>query len=368
MFQKQILCSMLILAAFTTYAQDKNVKSDNPLQSAQDKKVDEAAQVFINNPASVGISIGIIRGGKQYTYNYGETKRGLGNLPDSNTVYELGSISKTFTSTLLALEIVKKKMKAGDPISLYLPDNVPPFGIRYNDTPVTLLTLANHTSGLPRLPSNIFATADRANPYAHYDFGLMLGFLKNYKLTRAPGSLYEYSNYAVGLLGSLIAIRHKSTYEQLIISSICQPLGMTSTAVKLTPGMQARFAQAYDGEGNAVSQWDFDAIAGAGGIRSTVTDMLRYLQAELGGAKGDLGKAMVLTRAETYAKDNMYVTMGWHITKTPQYQFLAHNGQTGGYHTYAAFDPAKQVAVVVLTNIGADNAVGQQIMQSFYTE
>ncbi|WP_295123988.1 serine hydrolase [uncultured Chitinophaga sp.] len=362
----RLLAGLLLAFTMPAFAQETAaIRTDNPLQTPLDKKIDSLARAYITQPGVAGgLSIGITRNGKQFTYNYGEVKKGYGQLPDSSTVYEIGSLSKTFTATLFALEIINKKMKKDDLLSRYLPDNIPVH--RYNDTPITLVTLVNHTSALPRLPQNLFETADASNPYAHYTTNMMYKFLGTYKLERAPGTKYEYSNIAPGLMSTILGQQHKMPYAQLLQEAICRPLGMNNTAVKLTPAMESRFAQGYDAGGKAVNAWDFQEIAGAGGIRSTVADLLRFLHANMDSTGGKLYKAMALCREPTFSKDGMTVGMGWHIGNIGRDKFYNHTGATGGFASYTAFVPARNTGFTILCNRAAQTNIGNDLLIWLY--
>ncbi|MFD1143937.1 serine hydrolase [Larkinella insperata] len=325
------------------------VPTSNPLKTAFDKQVDAVAQAYIKKANTVGLSIGILRNDSLFTYGYGETARGNGRLPDANTLFEIGSISKTFTATLLADAIQRGLVKLEDPVNKYLPDSIP--ALQKDGIPVTLKTLANHTSGLPRLPTNLFTAAtDMNNPYKHYDRPLLYAYLKKATLARQPGKEYEYSNLAVGLLGTILETVNKKTYEELIKERIAKPLGMTHTVLVLNEQDKKRFAQGNDAKGNPASSWEFQALAGAGALRSSVNDLVPYLKAELGKGPKKLVEAMKTTQQTTFTNGNTAIGLGWHRRSEEVRPWLWHQGGTGGFVTYVAFNPSRQTAVVLLTN------------------
>src|ERR1700680_63439 len=151
-------------------------------------------------------------------------------------------------------------------------------------------------SGLPRLPDNM-KPADSANPYADYDAAKLYEFLPRYKLTRDIGEKYEYSNLAVGLLGHALSLKAGMSYEQLVRSRILEPLGMTSSSVTLSDSQKKPLATGYDPALNTVKNWDLDALAGAGALRSTANDMLKFLAANLELTDSPLKPAMRRMRA-----------------------------------------------------------------------
>ena len=319
----------------------------NPMRTALDKEVDGLARQYFAKQNGAGMSVGVIRNDSVFVYHYGETSKGSGQLPNGNTIYEIGSVSKTFTGTILADAVRRGLVKLSDPVSKYLPDSIP--ALQYAGKPVTLVQLANHTSGLPRLPDNLFtAKTNQTNPYKHYDRDALFSYLRKAKLK--PAGTYEYSNLGVGLLGTVLEIVNKQSYEQLLAAEIAKPLGLSQTKLNLAGGDIRQFAQGHDAGGHAVSSWEFQALAGAGGIRSTLSDMLLYVKAELAKGETPLGKDMQLTQQITY-KGQQEVGLGWHKTRDGWYW---HNGQTGGYSSFAGFSADKKAAIVVLTNSTAE--------------
>jgi CubicO group peptidase (beta-lactamase class C family) len=323
----------------------------NPLVTELDKKTDSLAQAFISMSNTVGLAIGVLENGNYHTYNYGETRKGDGDAPSAYYLFEIGSISKTFTGILLAWFVQQKMVRLDDPVNKYLPDSIPE--LSFNGKPVTLVTLSNHSSGLPRLPSNLFDEADMQNPYKHYDDQRLFRFLKNYKLTREPGAQYEYSNLAVGLLGVILERVSKKPYEQLLKEIICDPLRMSSTRITLTEFDQQYFAPGHRGQ-TPVHSWEFISLVGAGGIRSTVNDLLLYAWAQTDGGDTDLDKAIALSHQVTYDKNGTRVGLGWHILSRQGKSYLFHNGQTGGYYTVLLVNPETKNSVVMLTNALVD--------------
>ncbi|MGA0560425.1 serine hydrolase [Larkinella sp. VNQ87] len=325
------------------------VLTSNPLRTAFDKKADAVAQAYVKKANTVGLSIGIWRNDSLFTYGYGETAKGSRHVPDANTLFEIGSISKTLTATLLADAVQRGLVKLDDPVSKYLPDSIPP--LQKDGVPVTLKTLSNHTSGLPRLPANLLLTAtDMTNPYKHYDRKLLYTYLKTAILSRQPGKEYEYSNLAVGLLGTILETVNKKSYEDLIRERIAKPLGMAHTVITLRDEDRNRFAQGHNGQGNPTSSWEFQALTGAGGIRSSVTDLVPYLKAELGKGPKKMLELMKTTQQPTFVNGQTTVGLGWHWRTDSAQPWFTHQGGTGGFVTYVAFNPVRQAAVIILAN------------------
>ncbi|MGB6268753.1 MAG: serine hydrolase, partial [Olleya sp.] len=252
-----------------------------------------------------------------------------------------------FTTTLLALKVNNGEMSLDDPISKYLPKSVKV--PTRNDKEITLLHLATHTSGLPRMPDN-WSPANPDNPFADYTFKNLYDFISNYTLTRDIGAEYEYSNLGMGLLGHILELQSGKTYEQLVIDNIANPLKMNDTRLVLTQSMQKRLAKGHAGL-SETSNWDIITLAGAGGIRSTVSDLTKFIQANINSDTIDtpLHKAMSLAHQSAFKDENQKTEMAlaWHIENG---RFLMHNGATGGYSAMSALDKEAKKGVVVLTN------------------
>ncbi len=239
----------------------------------------------------VGVVVGIVTAEGPRYYSYGSTTLSGDQAIDEHTVFEIGSITKVFTAILLADMAQRGEVALDDPIASYLPDSV---GVpTRGDQVMTLAHLSTHMSGLPRMPTN-FAPAQPWNPFADYTVAQLYDFLGSYTLPRDVGAQYEYSNYGVGLLGHLLARHHGTSYEALVAERITGVLGMDETAITLTPALQERLATGHAGR-FAVANWDFTTLAGAGALRSTARDMLRFLAANLGLEASPLDEAMSLS-------------------------------------------------------------------------
>jgi CubicO group peptidase (beta-lactamase class C family) len=311
----------------------------------------------------IGIVIGIIEPQGRRIVAYGSTGDSTPHPVDGDTVFEIGSVTKVFTSLLLADMVERGELALSDPIAKFLPPGVtsPERGGRK----ITLFDLATHTSGLPRLPTNM-TPANRDNPYADYSVEQMYAFLSRYQLPRDIGAQYEYSNYGVGLLGHLLALAADEDYETLIRTRITEPLGMSDTRIALTPDMQSRLAVGHDQRRNPVPNWDLPTLAGAGALRSTANDMLSFLALHLGYTASELSPAAAAMLAERRAAGAAgEIALGWHIQRGSEREHIWHNGGTGGYRSFIGYDPVTRVGVVALTNvsttIGVDD-IGRHLL------
>lgn len=279
------------------------------------------------------------------------------------SIYEIGSISKVFTALLLMDAVEKGLVALDDPVQKYLPESVkmPTRGGQQ----ITLRHLASHTSSLPRLPFNLLPK-DMSNPYADYTIDKLYACLGNLRLTRDIGETYEYSNLGAGLLGHVLELVHKKSYETLVQTLITAPLGMEATVMSFRTEQKPHIAQGYNVRGEAVSHWEIPTLAGAGALRSSVVDMLGFLKLNL----GLLESPLVATAKKTHQTQkeigpNAEVALGWHVTVMGEQRIVWHNGGTGGFRSYIGFDAAKKMGVVVLTNgtHGADD-IGVHLLSS----
>lgn len=330
------LFALLLIFPFAAHAQEAGLPGD----------VVANVQARVEGGENEGVFIGIVGPDGTQAYGFGRLAADRLAVPDSNTVFEIGSVTKVFTALLLAEVVERGEVALDDPIVQYLPDSL---AVSFGDR-VTLEHLATHTSGLPILPDNL-AIADPANPYAAYTAEDLYRFLGRHGLRREPGAAYEYSNLGIGLLGHLLARRAGESYETLLRERVLDPLGLDDTGITLKADQQARLATGHSG-GRVVPNWDFLTLAPAGALRSTGADMLRFLRANLGLVEAPLADELAQARAiraPAYG-DSMAVALGWHTRSSSNAEVIWHNGGTGGYRSFVGFDPEARRGVVVLTN------------------
>ena len=242
------------------------------IKSILEERIDTARR-------GVGIVVGVIDAAGRQIVSHGQMSRDSDREPDANTAFEIGSITKVFTSILLTDMVERGELALEDPVSEFLPESV-----QVPETegrPIALRDLAIHRSGLPRLPDNL-VPVDVGNPYADYTIEQMYRFLDEYELPRDVGAQFEYSNLGVGLLGHVLALRAGMDYEALFIERIAEPLGLADTRIALSADLQSRLATGHDLGGRPVANWDLPTLAGAGALRSTANDLLDFLAANMG--------------------------------------------------------------------------------------
>jgi serine-type D-Ala-D-Ala carboxypeptidase/endopeptidase len=338
---------------------DSPVPPDSEIRRILVERIDSYRQ-------GVGIVVGVIEPKGRRVVAYGSLDKDDMRPLNEDTIFEIGSVTKVFTSLLLADMVQRGEVALADPVAKYLPKEVkvPERGGRQN----TLQDLSMHVSGLPRMPTN-FSPQDPANPYADYSADKLYRFLSTYELTRDPGSQFEYSNLGGGLLGHVLARRAGMDYEALVGSRIAKPLGMNSTGIALSPELKARLAVGHNDKLAPVPGFDFQALAGCGALRSSASDMLDFLAANLGYAKSPLAPAMaamLAVRRET-GGPGPNTGLGWLIASREGGEVIWHNGGTYGYRSFVGFDPKTRVGVVVLSNTftaaGVDD-IGMHLLDS----
>jgi serine-type D-Ala-D-Ala carboxypeptidase/endopeptidase len=286
--------------------------------------------------------------------------------PGIDTIFEIGSITKVFTAAVLAQMVEEDAVTFDDPVQLYLPPGVtlPCIG-----RPITLLDLATQASGLPRLPSGFLrrSLANLRNPYGNYTIEDLHAAIAKTRLNEPPGLRVRYSNLGYGLLGHALTYAAGASFEELVRSRICQPLGLRDTVVSICAQAAPRFADGHNRWGTPVPHWDFTALEGAGALRSTVRDLMGFLKAQLEPPPTRLGHALRQTQQARVRNGELGQALGWarlHLKTNDGPGVLLHNGRTGGFGSFVGFVPERQAAVVVLTNCSrAVDALGLSLLR-----
>ena len=308
---------------------------------------------------AVGIVVGVIEPAGRRVVAYGNLAKNDPRTLDGDTIFEIGSVTKVFTSLLLADMATRKEVALDDPAAKYLPANVKM--PERSGKSITLLDLSTHTSGLPRLPGNL-KLKDPFNPYAGYTVDDLYQFLSSYTLPRDPGSEFEYSNLGGGLLGHLLVYRAGMDYESLVATRIARPLHMPGTGITLSSSMKQRMATGHSAMLAPVSNWDFPTLAGAGALRSSANDMLTFLEAFLGYKESPLAPAMKAMLEVRRPLGQSTIGLGWMIYSTDGREIAWHNGGTGGFHSFAGYRPTERIGVVVLSNACGVDDIGFHLL------
>jgi CubicO group peptidase (beta-lactamase class C family) len=314
----------------------------------------------------VGVAVGVLWRGERWTFGRGSLRAGEAAPVDTHSIFEIGSVTKVFSATLLAEMVGQGLVRLDDPLQRHLPAEM---RVPVRGRPVTLCDLATQTSGLPRLPPGLFRRSlrRRDDPYASFSDRDLLVALAKTRLKTSPGARVRYSNFGFGLLGYALAHRAGTSYDQLVRDRICAPLGLADTGIDVTDDAKERFADGHNRRGRGVPHWHLGALAGAGGLRSTVNDLLRFLELQLTAPKTPLAQAARATHESRATRARLEQALGWVSLplRRETRRMLWHNGGTGGFRSFLGFVPDTSVAVVVLSNSARSvDAIGFRILES----
>ena len=353
--------AVLILAALLATSTPGLARTARAQALPTDAEIRTILRTRIDSGAAVGLIVGIVQNGRPRFITQGSAGPGRTAL-DEHTLFEIGSISKTFTALLLADAALRGEVRLDQPVAELLPRGtvVPSRDGRQ----ITLEQLATHRSGLPRMPDN-FSPADASDPYADYDVKRLYGFLATHQLSRAPGDSAEYSNLGGGLLGHALTRRSGlPSWSALVEQRITGPLEMRETFQDVPARLRPRMAKGFDASLDSVPDWHLDALAGAGALHSSASDMLRYLAQQLDTVSGPLARAVELGRRPraTFAA-GVRMALGWFIVRPMSQPAWWHNGGTGGFRSFAAFDADRALGVVILSNTAVSvDDIGMHIL------
>lgn len=287
-----------------------------------------------------GAVVGVLKGDRVQYFSYGTIRLGQNTAPNEKTIFEIGSVTKVFSGLLLAVEVVEGRKKLEAPVRSCPKHQTT--GLCFEGEPIRWIHLATHTSGLPRLPD--LKLEDPLNPYGKYSARQLEGFLKVYKLQVKPGTKTEYSNLGANVMAyELWRAREFKNYEEHLLAEISKPLELKDTRVWLSDEQKKRFATGYF-EGEAVPYWERDkqaVLLGSGAIRSTASDLIQFLKAQLGMLTYRNSKAVELSQKRE---------LNWQVLKKDDEQIFWHNGGTAGFSSFVAFNPKQKTAVVILAN------------------
>lgn len=355
LYSLSVLFLLLFVSCSSVSEPDKAVNELQVTGDLTQTEIDSIASALNLYPNGTQFSIAFITDSVVTFYGAHRDNDVLNNTGNHDRVFEIGSISKVFTSTLLAHTIhdsvISADQKVRNALDIEMAVN-PDF---------TFLQLSNHTSGLPRLPGGYTLNFlwNMNNPYKIFDAEELRTYLKDdLVVPRDPGETHRYSNLGAGLLGFFLGEIDQSSYEELLQEKIFEPMGMSrSTTVRemieeyLVTGLTKR--------GGSAKNWDLADLAGAGGILSTAEDLSLFIQANF----NPDDPVLSLQRESTFqVNDNMEVAMGWFIlNRDSGERWYWHNGGTGGYRSSIVMNPEQKIGVVVLSNISAGHSKADKI-------
>jgi CubicO group peptidase (beta-lactamase class C family) len=334
--------------------------TNNPQISSMDKAVQEAYLKYEKDLNTVGLSIGLYKNGTAYYYGYGETKRGNGAAPDQNTFFEIGSVTKTFTSIAVLRMLSEKGQTIENPVRPYLPADLPT--LARDGIEVNFKHLLTHTSGLSYFPDNFgagFYTGKLKQEFENYDQNKMFTWLLNTPLMHKPFTTREYSNGGMGLAGVLMERNYGKNYGAILKEKILTPLQLNDTHSDMASTDLSRWATGYS-KGEEAPYWNsLNAMDGAGVLKSTAADMIRYGLANLNPPDSPLGKAIAQSHQITFLpfteidKIKINGRLGWFQwlhQDLPNETYIWHNGGTGGFSSDLYINKRNNSLLVLLYN------------------
>lgn len=335
-----VLYTLSLIGGGIGYASNTEKKVNTTME------IQSLLQEYVDDNEAVGAAVALIDQGKTQFFFYGKKSIHDNEPISEDTIFEIGSISKVFTTLILMDMVSNGEVQLDDPIKIYLPDvNVP----EMNGKKITLRHLATHYSGLPSLPDD-FNPSNLMNPYADYTIEDLYRFLNHYTAQRSPEEQFEYSNLGMGLLGHILSKHAGQSYEKLVQNRICDVLGMKNTSINLTADMKKYFAKGYHLK-QEMGYWDIPTLAGAGALRSNIKDMALFLSANVGLFNSPVANMLKQCHKKQYEAGAMGdIGLGWMISKSNDAEIIWHNGGTGGFRNFLGFNSKTQKGIVVLSN------------------
>ena len=311
----------------------------------------------------LGTIVAVSLHGHRYFFPYGKaTDTGAPFTRD--TLVEIGSCTKTFTTTLFALAINRNQIVPDASAQKYMPE-----GYTLRAQQLTPLELADFTSGMPDDPTNLPRGLEQRS-IEHYTVNDFLTWASHYEPTTRLPAPYKYSNAGIGLLSYLVATATGKTWEDQVNSEILQPLNMADTMLRPTPEQQKRLAQGHSRAGQDAPRWPVFAWYAAGGLRSTAQDMISFGEANLGHKEvngkpvsAELIAAMQLAQKPIFTMPNgNKQAMAWVNNMgggNPNlHPVIVKNGGTSGFGTVIAINPTRDAAIFIgMNQVGANPAV-----------
>jgi len=304
-------------------------------------------------PNKSQLSIAVIQNGKVNYYGIIRDDTVIKPVENQDKIFEIGSITKVFTSSVLASLVEDNKIKLTDDINYLFP-----FDFK-DDTKITFESLANHTSGLPRLPENLDLTEDSDNPYINYGEDEIKEYLTTLlTLNNKSEKSNEYSNLGAGLLGYTLGISEGTTYQELLKHTVFDKYKMNNSFTT-SKNLGDRLVKGIDKNSDTVSNWDFDVLFGGGGILSTTEDLVKFAHAQF----EPTNRELELTRKPSFKMDSvMGIGLGWHILKSVKgVNLYWHNGGTGGYSSTMTINVKEKSGVIILSNVGDISKIIQNL-------
>lgn len=363
LFTVLVSTSILIISCERDVDPYSKIDTDNPLKSHIDSLVHNTFKDYAIQSATAGFSIAVIDGGQVYYYNYGETKKGNGIRPDENTLYELASITKPITAEALIYWLNQNSIDINTAIKAYLPQNLSA-NLGLNGVDITFKHLLNHTSGMPLFPDDMPPITDLVTDY---DSTKIYNYISSHPLLRTPGTLPTtkeeaaayYSSFAYGLAGIILERQLKQSLQTIFQNFIFQSLQMTSTTLNNVDNI-ANKAYPHNNSG-LMTYRDLSGFAGGGNLRSNLSDLVKYVQAQINASNANsLGQAILQSQESTIQinlKDHFALGWEFYYTSTNK-ELIFKNGISFGFTAAIAFDKDAKKAIITLFNNFRSNNPG----------
>jgi CubicO group peptidase (beta-lactamase class C family) len=324
----------------------------NPQDTKVDSIIKKYALELMEDSSMIALSLGIYNKGDEFFFNFGTIEKGKNIPPTKNTIYEIGSITKTFTGILLANALLDKKVDLNEDIRIYLNENYD--NLKYHDTPIKVINLANHSSGLPEdiIPKEFKSLKnptmfDIINLFEGDRGSFFLKDLHDVNIDYTPGNNIQYSNTGMILLGIILENIYNTNYSVLINKYFTIPLNMKNTETVSYKSETDNYTKGYDKTGKIMPHITFQIAGAAGGLKSTTYDMLKYIRANI----NTDNEAIRISHKSTIKKNGQEMGLGWKIRfDVSGKKMLWHDGGEPGFSSYIALIPEKEIGIICLTN------------------
>ncbi|MEL6537176.1 MAG: serine hydrolase domain-containing protein [Bacteroidota bacterium] len=325
--------SLILMGVAISSCQAPRNGEANHAETTLAESVAALAEGFLEPDIIHSVSIALYRKGEGATFHFGEQNPGQGNPPTDSTLYELASVTKTFTGTLAAKAVLEGKLSLTDDIRDYLPGDYP--NLAYEGTPITLQDMLTHTSGFPN-----FGPRTETKE-------VFLEDLHQIEITYPPGTRFLYSNTAPEVTAYMLEQAYGMPYRDLVHTFILEPNGMRDTKFTLNARDQARLIQGYNGEAEPQEHFQNSLWGGIAGLHATAPDLLRYLQYHLDESVPEVKESHRNFFSTQYDFDMGYQ---WNLLEIDGHPCYRHHGGIWGMQNWFMVFPEEQIGIFVLSN------------------
>lgn len=336
--------------------------------------IDQEVAKVVKGTKPPGLIVGVYKNGRTYINSHGTVSKSSSQPPDGNTAFQIGSVTKIFTASLLQSLCDEGVVSMDDTLDKLIGRLVPLASSVKN---ITLRHLVTHRSGFPKVPESLLQISidtsgeDKLmlDPYSHLKPQHIFEYLTEPEGQSSPGR-FEYSNYGMGLLAHVLELVTDRDFESLVRDKVLLPNQMNDTLITLTPEIETKLAQGHTMEGEETPIWTFSALSGAGAYTSNVRDMLTFIEASV----ADSGDASQRLQKMSKPQFGGTSATGWMLPSFIE-RFLGnrgivwHNGMVGGYASYLSIDKDAKAGVVLLTNQACSlDMLGMMLMRQVRTQ